>query len=120
MLFIYSYAAKLCKELFIIAAIPSHSVLAYWKQNMPMLNPEQFCCDHVDLTFLDELIDSIKSRLSSLKSKRVVLFSKLPPEVIVHGNPFESSKHLSKQFAARLPSRLLTYQIRKMAKNVMI
>ena len=73
---------------------------------MPMLNPEQFCCDHADLTFLDELIDSIKSRLSSLKSKQVVLFSKLPPEVIVHGNPFESSKHLSKQFAARLPSRL--------------
>ena len=39
----------------------------------------------------------------SLKSERVVLLSKLRPEVIVHENPYELSKYLSKQFAGRLP-----------------
>ncbi|CAF4550281.1 unnamed protein product, partial [Rotaria sp. Silwood2] len=103
---VYSHAEELCKELFITPSIPRHSVLHCRKQNVPICNPEQFYCDHVYLPFLEDLINSIKSRLSSLKSGRIVLLSKLRPELIVHENLLDLSKHLSKQFADRLPSPL--------------
>ena len=55
---------------------------------------------------MDELIINIKSRLSVLKSERIILLSKLRPEIIVNEKPFELAKHLSKHFAHGLPSPL--------------
>jgi len=73
---------------------------------MSICNPEQFYCDHVYWSFLDELINNIKSRLPSLKSKRVILLSKLWPKEIINETSFELTKHLSKQVADHLPSTL--------------
>ena len=92
--------------MFITPTIPRHSILNCRKQNIPTINPEQFYCNHVYLAFLDELVNNIKSRLTNLKSERIILLSKLRPEVIVHENLFELSKHLSRQNADRLPSPL--------------
>ncbi|CAF2610903.1 unnamed protein product [Rotaria sp. Silwood2] len=103
---INSHAHELCKELFVTPSIPRHSVLALRKQNMSICDPEEFYCDHAYLPFLNELINNTKSRLSGLKSERIILLSKLRPEVIVNEKPFELAKHLSKQFADRLPSPL--------------
>ncbi|CAF4506573.1 unnamed protein product, partial [Rotaria magnacalcarata] len=72
----------------------------------PVPNPEIFYCDRVYLPFLDELINNISGRLSSLKCERIILSSKLRPELILRENSFELSKSLSKQFADRLPSPL--------------
>ncbi|CAF4352946.1 unnamed protein product, partial [Rotaria sordida] len=41
-----------------------------------------------------------------LKSERIILLSKLRPEVIVNEKPFELTKHLLKQFADCTPSPL--------------
>ncbi|CAF4604318.1 unnamed protein product, partial [Didymodactylos carnosus] len=76
------------------------------KKNMSVCDPEQFYCDHVYLPFLDELINNIKSRLSGLRNERIILLSTLRPERIINEKPFELTKHLSKQFADRLPSPL--------------
>ncbi|CAF4437051.1 unnamed protein product [Rotaria magnacalcarata] len=103
---IYSHAGELCKELFVTPTIPRHAVLSYRKQNTPVPNPEIFYCDRVYLPFLDELINNISGRLSSLKCERIILLSKLRPELILRENSFELSKSLSKQFADRLPSPL--------------
>ncbi|CAF4563490.1 unnamed protein product, partial [Rotaria magnacalcarata] len=103
---IYSHAGELCKELFVTPTIPRHAVLSYRKQNTLVPNPEIFYCDRVYLPFLDELINNISGRLSSLKWERIILLSKLRPELILRENSFELSKSLSKQFADRLPSPL--------------
>ncbi|CAF5203719.1 unnamed protein product [Rotaria magnacalcarata] len=61
-------------------------------------------------TFLELYIPIINTldngRLSSLKCERIILLSKLRPELILRENSFELSKSLSKQFADRLPSPL--------------
>ncbi|CAF4591068.1 unnamed protein product, partial [Didymodactylos carnosus] len=103
---VYSHVDELCKELFITPSIPRHSILALRKKNMSICDPEQFYCDHIYLPFLDELINNIKSRLSGLKSERIILLSTLRPERIINEKLFELTKHLSKQFADRLPSPL--------------
>ncbi|CAF4645357.1 unnamed protein product, partial [Rotaria magnacalcarata] len=64
---IYSHAGELCEELFVTPTIPRHAVSSYRKQNTPVPNPEIFYCDRVYLPFLDELINNISGRLSSLK-----------------------------------------------------
>ena len=103
---VYSHVDQLCKELFITPCIPRHSLLALKKQNLPISDPEKYYCDHVYIPFLEELINNIKSRLSSLKSERIILLSKLRPEIITNEKTFELTKCLSKQFADRLPSPL--------------
>ncbi|CAF4286314.1 unnamed protein product [Rotaria sp. Silwood2] len=103
---IYSHADALRKELFVTPSIPSHSTLAMRKQNMSVCDPEMFYCDYVYLPCLDELVNNVKSRLSGLKGERIVLLSKLPPEVIINEKLFELTKHLLKQFASRLLSPL--------------
>ncbi|CAF4304781.1 unnamed protein product [Rotaria sp. Silwood2] len=103
---IYSHADALRKELFVTPSIPSHSTLAMRKQNMSVCDPEMFYCDYVYLPYLDELVNNVKSRLSGLKGERIVLLSKLRPEVIINEKLFELTKHLLKQFASRLLSPL--------------
>ncbi|CAF0782449.1 unnamed protein product [Adineta steineri] len=103
---IYSHVDELCKELFVTPSIPRYSILALRKKNMQIGDPEQFYRDHVYLPFIDELINNVKSRLSVLKSERIILLSKLRPERILNEKPFELAKHILKQFATRLPSPL--------------
>ncbi|CAF4526578.1 unnamed protein product, partial [Rotaria sp. Silwood2] len=103
---IYSHADELCKELFVTPSISRYSILALRQKNMPICDPEQFYCEHVYLPFLEELIKNIKVRLCVLKNERIILLSKLRPEVIINEKPFELTKHLLKQFADRIPSPL--------------
>jgi len=103
---IYSHVNELCKELFVEPSIPRHSILVLRRKNISISDPEEFYRDYVYLPFLNELISNIHRRLSILKNPRIILLSKLRPEIIVQEKSFELTLQLLKQFCNHLPCPL--------------